>query len=461
MEERNKRLSALRKLDEIMLSSSTDIHDVAQKVTDAIAFILGFEIGVLALIDPKRRVLRRVAMSSTVTGVKARQALPIPYEQLEIPLSEVGNLSVKAIKDNQMKITHDLYDLFAPALDKTISKEIQDTVKVLTSLIYPIRSKGGVIGVMIISIARSEKDLSSYEKESIENLVDVVGIALENALLYQQIKDASQELSAANQKLQELDKLKDDFVSVASHELRTPMTAIKSYLWMALRRSKEPLSENLKRYLTRAFISTERLINLVNDMLNVSRIEGGRIELIPQAFDLLELCREIMEEVRFRAVERGIEISILESKVPEVFADVDKVHQVLLNLVGNSLKFTPPGGNIIVSFFSDGYAVETSVKDSGVGMAREDLGRLFKKFGRLDNSYLAIGQSGGTGLGLYISKNLVELMGGKIKASSEGLNRGSTFTFSLPVVSKEVLAEKEKFHRRPLGEAKGLEPVVI
>lgn len=461
LEERNKRLSALRKLDEIMLSSSTDIRDVAQKVTDAIVFILGFEIGVLALIDRKRGVLKRVAMSSTVTGVKARRSLPIPYEQLEIPLSTLENLSIRAIKENQMKITHDLYDLFAPALDRTISKEIQDTVKVQTSLVYPIRSKGGVIGVMVVSIARSEKDLSSYERESIENLVDVVGIALENALLYQQIKDASHELALVNQKLQELDQLKDDFVSVASHELRTPMTAIKSYLWMALRRSREPLSENLKKYLTRALISTERLINLVNDMLNVSRIESGRIELTPSPFDMVELCREIMEEVRFRAEEQGLTIMMVEAKMPEVFADVDKIHQVLLNLIGNSLKFTPPGGRVTISFFTDGRVVETSVKDNGVGMAKENLSSLFKKFGRLDNSYVAMGQSGGTGLGLYISKSLIELMHGRISAQSEGLNKGSTFTFSLPVATKEVIEQTKNYSFFPKGEAKGLEPVVI
>lgn len=461
LEERNKRLSALRKLDEIMLSSSTDIRDVARKVTDAIAYILGFEIGVLALIDKKRGVLKRVAMSSTVTGVKAKQSLPIPYEQLEIPLTALDNLSIRAIKENQMKITHDLYDLFTPALDRQISKEIQETVQVKTSLIYPIRSKEGVIGVMVVSIARSEKDLSTYERESIENLVDVVGIALENALLYQQIKDASRELSLANQKLQELDKLKDEFVSVASHELRTPMTAIKSYLWMALRRSREPLSENLKRYLTRALVSTERLINLVNDMLNVSRIESGRIEITPSPFEMVELVQEISEEVQFRAVERGIEIVVLEAKMPEVFADVDKVHQVLLNLIGNSLKFTPPGGRVTISFFTDGRVVETSVKDTGVGIAKEDLGRLFQKFGRLDNSYVAMGQSGGTGLGLYISKSLIELMHGRVWASSEGLHRGTVFTFSLPVASREVLKEAAKYRRPSLGEAKGLEPVAI
>lgn len=453
MEERNTRLSALRKLDEIMMSSSSDIREVAQKVTDAMAFVLGFEIGVLALIDKEKGVLKRVGMSSTVTGVKARQSLPIPYEQMEIPLNSKENLSIRAIKDNQVKITHDLYDLFVPVLDRQISKEIQDTVKVSTSLIYPIRAKQGVIGVMIVSIARSEKNLSAYEQESIENLVDVVGIALDNAMLYQQIKDDSMKLALANQKLQELDMLKDDFVSIASHELRTPMTAIRAYSWMALNKPDIVLSEKMKKYLSRTLTSTERLINLVNDMLNVSRIESGRIEIKPEAFNIVSRVKEVMEEVNPKAVERGLKLLCLESKIPEVFADPEKVHQVLLNLVGNALKFTPQGGEVSISFFTDGKVIETTVKDTGPGLTKEDLSRLFQKFGRLDNSYVAMGTSGGTGLGLFISKKLVELLHGKIWASSPGLGKGASFTFSLPI---------EKYLVQPVkGETKSLEPVVI
>ena len=152
---------------------------------------------------------------------------------------------------------------------------------------------------------------------------------------------------------------------------------------------------------------------------------------------------------------------ILEKKIPKAFADPDKLRQVLLNLVGNSLKFTPIDGKITFDFFTDGKVVEVSVKDSGVGISKEDQSKLFHKFSRLDSSYTAISTSGGTGLGLFISKSLIELMHGKIWASSEGIGKGTTMTISLPVASPDIIAHPENYIVKAKGEVKGLEPVAI
>lgn len=461
LEERNRRLTALRKVDQIMMSSITNVGDVAQKITDAISFELGFEVGVIALIDEENRVLKRVAMSETPTGIKAKQVLPIPYEKLNIPLDYDQNLSIKVIKTGKMQITHNLYDIFMPIFDQWLSTKIQQTVGVKTSMIYPLRARGKIIGVMIVSIGRFEDQLSTYEKESIENLVDFVAVALDNAILYQNLIETSKKLEQANVKLQDLDNLKDDFVSITSHELRTPMTAIRSYVWMALHRSDIPLSQKLARYLYRTLISTERLINLVNDLLNISRIEAGRIEINPEVVDIVIIIQDVLEEIRPKIEEKGIKIIISPGQVPKVLADSSKIRQVLLNLIGNALKFTPSEGSITFGFLADGLMLDITVKDTGPGISRDDLGRLFQKFGRLDNSYVAMGTSGGTGLGLYISKKLVELMKGRIWVSSEGLGKGATFTFSLPIANQEILAQKEKFRVRPVGEIKELEPVVI
>lgn len=461
LEERNKHLASLRKLDETMIFSSRDLATIAQEVTDAIASVLKFEIGVLALIDEQKGVLRRVAMSNTMTGIQAKQTLPFPYEKLEIPLNYEQNLAIKVLKINKLQITHDLYDVFMPVLNKDMSHKIQETVGVKTSLIYPVRVGGRPIGTMIISIGRLENQLSIYELESIEDLVGVVGTSLENAMLYEDLKKTSLQLKQVNAKLKELDLLKDDFVSIASHELRTPMTAIKSYAWMALNRPDITLTDKMKNYLEKTLISTERLINLVNDMLNVSRIEAGSIEIRPKSFDIRVLSEEVMVEVGPKALEKSLHLEVEKGNPLNIFADPDKVHQVLLNLVGNSLKFTPAEGKIDISFFPDGKMVDISVKDNGVGISPDDQSRLFKKFERLDNSYVSSATSGGTGLGLFISKSLVELMGGKIWVSSEGTGKGTTFTFSLPLSTPEVLAQAEKYTRKPAGEAKILEPVVI
>lgn len=244
----------------------------------------------------------------------------------------------------------------------------------------------------------------------------------------------NQQLQAANQKLQELDKVKDEFVSLTSHELRTPMTAIRSYAWMALHRSDMPLSKTMEKYLIRILMSTERMINLVNDMLDISRIESGRVEINLEPVDMISLCRDIIDEVYYsKSTAKEIQMVLLEQKLPKVSADPEKLRQVLINIVGNAVKFSPHGGKVTIGFFTDGKTIETSIKDSGPGISREDLGRLFQKFGRLDNTFTDTATVPGSGLGLFISKSLVELMKGRIWAESEGVGKGAIFTISLPV----------------------------
>lgn len=328
-------------------------------------------------------------------------------------------------------------------------------------------------GLLVLGEKKSGDIYSTQDIEVLGIFGPEISVAVQNAKAYEEIRRfnitlkeevdrATKDLQVANIKLKELDQLKDDFVSVASHELRTPMTAIRSYVWMALNRPDIKLSEKMHRYLDRTLISTERLINLVNDMLNVSRIESGRVEITPKVLDIAALVSGIVEDILPKAEEKMIRVDILKTPVPQVFADGEKVQQILLNLLGNALKFTPIEGTITISFLGDGNGVDISVKDSGVGITKEDLSRLFKKFGRLDNSYVAAATSGGTGLGLYISKSLVELMGGKIWVSSEGVGKGTTFTFSLPAATKEVISQAQQYTKVAVGgEAKALEPVAI
>src|SRR3989344_1949535 len=455
---KNKRLATLRKLDEIMMSVSISVSEVAQRVVDTIAFELGFSFGVIAIVEPERGTLKRVAVSRTEAGLKGVSMFPVNFHELRIPLTATQNLGVKALKENKLQITNSLYDMLVPAVSKDFSDKLQVFTGIKTTYVFPIISQGKQLGIMIVSF---NKDTTKIKRDEIEIVQELLGVVINNALLYQSLHETTRKLAQANIKLEQLDKLKDDFVSVASHELRTPMTAIRSYSWMALNKPDIKLSEKMKKYLSRVLISTERLINLVNDMLNVSRIEAGRIEIRQQIFDIGVLVDDVMAEVTPKANEKMVQLEVGKVQLPKIFADPDKVHQVLLNLIGNSLKFTPTDGLIKVNFFSDGKVIEIKVSDNGVGISKEDLSRLFQKFGRLDNSYVAAATSGGTGLGLYISKSLVELMHGTIKASSEGVEIGATFTFSLPIATPEIVAQSEKYTKRPVGEAKVLEPVAI
>ena len=330
-----------------------------------------------------------------------------------------------------------------------------------TLVLSPIMRSNNLIGVLTLGTLRDITEIKDEEKELTMVITNLVNFSFKIQDTENNLSQVTEEVYKMNSKLHELDKLKDDFVSIASHELRTPMTAIRSYAWMALNRSDVQLSEKMKKYLQRTLVSTERLINLVNDMLNVSRIESGRLEIAPVVMDVQNLMGEVLIEIDAKAKEKNLRVINSNMQMPKVFADPNKVHQILLNLLGNALKFTKESGKIEISYYNDGYSVEVSVKDDGVGISAEDLARLFKKFSRLDNSYIAASSAGGTGLGLYICKSLVEMMKGKIWAKSEGLNKGTTFVFSLPIATPQVLKEAEKYHYKPEGEARLLEPVAI
>lgn len=464
---RNKTLLSSKRIYQIILEN-LDFDTVVQKIADTIPNELQFGTGVVAILDEDKSVIKRVGASRTKEAQQAIQALSVPFDKIEISINDPYNLMAKALRENKPQITSNVYDVLGPVLSREEAQKIQQIMGTKTTLVYPIYLKDKPIGVFLASTRKTQNELSQDELYIIDDFVNLVGLILQNSKLYTSLKETKEnlsrvniEVSQMNKKLQELDKLKDDFVSIASHELRTPMTAIRSYAWMALHRSDVPLSQKLKKYLERTLISTERLINLVNDMLNISRIESGRLNIIPTAFDVKTLVYDVIGEVSEKAKEKNILVRSKDINLPHIFADPDKVHQVLLNLVGNALKFTPVNGVIEISYFSDGHMVNIMIKDSGVGISRDDMARLFTKFGRLDNSYVAAATSGGTGLGLYICKNLVEMMKGKIWAYSEGLSKGTAFTFSLPVATAEVVSNATKFTKTVTGEAKMLEPVAI
>lgn len=459
-------LQALWRLIRLMLSN-LEFEDVSEKVVNSILdelgyLKLGYRIIVLALINKTTGHLERIAISQTAEAKKALALTPVPFKDIRIPLSDTENLSIRALENRTIYRTRNWYDILRPVYTPEQATIIQQAVGIKASMVFPLMFGPEPTGILIFSMNKDYEQVTEEENDLLNGFVDLVGLTVQNSILYTSLRTTTSQLREANEKLKELDQLKDDFVSIASHELRTPMTAIRSYSWMALNKSDVPLSEKLKKYLARTLTSTERLINLVNDMLNISRIESGRIEIMPQSFDIGVLIGDVIAEVDAKAKEKNLSIHILHTEVPKVFADPDKIHQILLNLIGNSLKFTPNGGEITISLFSDGKSVEVSIKDSGMGIALEDMSRLFKKFGRLDNSYVAAATSGGTGLGLYICKSLIELMKGKIWAKSDGAGKGATFIFSLPAATEDVIKQSEHFTLRPAsGEAKALEPVAI
>jgi PAS domain S-box-containing protein len=270
------------------------------------------------------------------------------------------------------------------------------------------------------------------------------GTAIVVALSVSPIEDASGRVTAFlhvakditekkryEERLKELDTMKSDFVSSVSHELRTPLTAIKGSVDNMLDGLTGALNEKQTRYLVRIKSNADRLSRLINDLLDLSRIEAGKIELKPLRVDLGRLASDIAETMRPIAAEKLIDLDIA-SVAPGMtaWADRDKITQVLMNLIGNALKFTPPNGKVSVAVERDGdNCVRVSVSDTGPGIARGEAAKIFDKFYQIANADKQ--KTRGTGLGLSISKSLVEMHGGKIWMDSE-IGKGSTFCFTLP-----------------------------
>ncbi|GAB4423037.1 MAG: hypothetical protein Kow002_12550 [Anaerolineales bacterium] len=233
----------------------------------------------------------------------------------------------------------------------------------------------------------------------------------------------------------EVDRLKSEFVATVSHELRTPMTSIRGYVDVLLMGAAGALNENQEHFLKIVKNNTERLNILVNDLLDVSRIESGRITLSPQSLDLRSLTEDVLADILRRSQEENKPIAFsLEApkKLPRVYGDVERIRQVIGNLVENAYRYTPENGQVTVHLHAvNGSEVQVDVQDTGVGVDPQDQERIFDRFYRGEDPLVLA--TPGTGLGLSIVKQLVEMHQGKIWMESEGEGKGSTFSFTLPV----------------------------
>lgn len=246
------------------------------------------------------------------------------------------------------------------------------------------------------------------------------------------IEDLAKNLQTANGRLKELDQQKSEFVSLASHQLRGPLTAIKGYVSLLLEGDYGEISKDVKGALEKVEISTRGLALLVGDYLDVSRIELGRMKYSISTFSLNDLLSETIQETTPTIDKAGLKLNIDIDRLPaNVSADKNKIKQVLLNIIDNSIKYTPEGSLFISLKRNDGYVV-VSVKDTGVGISSSVIPTLFEKFSRAPNASKT--NIIGTGLGLYVAEKILTQSGGTIWAESEGEGKGSTFSIRLNLV---------------------------
>ncbi|MBU0999824.1 PAS domain S-box protein [Patescibacteria group bacterium] len=235
-------------------------------------------------------------------------------------------------------------------------------------------------------------------------------------------------------KEEELEQMKLDFVSMASHELKTPLTSIVGYLSVFLDENKDKIPAESLELLNKTFIAAKQLQVLIQNLLNVNKIEKEQLSVSPQPTDYLPILTKAVEDLRSQATQKNIVLSVVSptETLPKVIADPIRINEVITNLISNAINYTNPNGKIAVSVKVSPNNITTTVSDTGIGIPNEAIPRLFSKFFRVPNASQQANK--GTGLGLYISKSIVEKLHGKIWVESEP-GKGSKFSFTLPIIT--------------------------
>jgi signal transduction histidine kinase/CheY-like chemotaxis protein/HAMP domain-containing protein len=301
-------------------------------------------------------------------------------------------------------------------------------IRVNTLLGLPLMFREHRLGVVVLALTQPPAD----DKMSLVGAVqDALGNALNNARGYTTVQQQAVRLRHANQELVEADRLRSEFVANMSHELRTPLNSIIGFSTVLLGNRHGVLQERELGYAEKINRNGKHLLSLINDILDLSKIEAGRMDLEFRSTDLDGVCREIIDMLRPQAMSRQIELQLeIGDNLPAISTDSGKVRQVLVNLVGNAIKFTEQG-SVGLKVACDGdKAVSMDVSDTGIGIPADKLETIFEPFRQADSGTTR--RFGGTGLGLTISRSIVDLLGGRISVTSEE-GKGTTFRVVLPL----------------------------
>jgi len=382
-----------------------------------------------------KRVLQELVQSAVKLGRADAGALYLldagGHYQLHTSFSENARL-VRFIDKHGTRIDADSGTATGRALMSRQPVQIEDVTTepgyrwpelgVRTALAVPMIREGTPIGA-VVALRMLRNPFTPKQIAFITTFADQASIAVENVRLFNEIQDKSRELELAN-------RHKSEFLANVSHELRTPLNAIIGFSEVLRERMFGEINEKQAEYLEDIHSSGKHLLALINDILNLSKIEAGRMDLELSSFDLREALQSAVSLVRERATRQGIALTLhVDADVGEWVGDERKLKQIMLNLLSNAVKFTPDGGTVGVDVRESEGAAQIRISDTGVGIAQDHLHLIFEEFRQVGTDHVR--KSEGTGLGLALTRRFVELHGGTITVESE-LGKGSTFTVLLP-----------------------------
>jgi len=402
----------------------------------------------LSVTTDLRGLLERVAYEISHT-LKAEQAFFFIYTNAD------GNY-ISAGTDNHNHLPkHDaiLVEQKSQGKDNIISESSLDEkdpirrmmISHRIELILPLMQDDAVIGYLCLGYHLTS-GYTNRDIRALNTLSDELIIAIQNALavheirelnesLQQKIANATKELRSSNAILRQLDKIKDEFISMASHQLRTPLTSVKGYLSMVIEGDAGKITPSQKQLLDQAFMSSENMVHLINDFLNVSRIQTGKFIIDKSPVDLSELVEQEINSLVPNAKVRNMKLVYKKpKKFPIIDIDEGKMRQVVMNFADNAIYYSHDNSSIIISLGIEGSEIVFTVKDTGIGVPKSEKDKLFAKFYRAANA--KIQRPDGTGVGIYLAKKVIDAHGGQIIFESvEG--KGSTFGFRLPILYKK------------------------
>ena len=434
--ERNKTLALLRKIDEIVLSSDTELSAVSELIADTVVSETSF-IMFTALLVIEGQQAKLVPYAASYMSSGASKHLK-DQEKIfsKLPIHAQASILREVISEQKHIVTDTLSSILSSSFPAETAQQIQGAMAIKSFYIYPLVSRSKVIGVMILGVRVEKADMTAYQNNLLERLAGVAAIAVDNSMLFSKTQVVTARLKEANRHLKDLDKAKDEFISMASHQLRTPLTTIKGYLSMMLEGDAGKITPTQKQFVGYAFEGADRMVNLIADLLNVSRLSAGRFMIEAKPSDLGKIVEDEVRQLQSHASAKNLELTYHPPKhaLPMIPLDDNKTRQVIMNFIDNAIYYTK-AGSISVAVTKVDTAIRVTVQDTGIGVPLDARRKLFSKFYRADNAQTV--RPDGTGLGLYLAKRVIEDQGGTIIFESvEG--KGSTFGFELPLSAPVV-----------------------
>ncbi|HVW66635.1 MAG TPA: HAMP domain-containing sensor histidine kinase [Candidatus Peribacteraceae bacterium] len=426
LSDRNKTLSLLSKIYEIGILAIKP-EELASRISREVQLNLNFEIVSIYKFEEASDSLIPLSFS-----ISNRVSQSLKNHELLIAKTIISTISKEpalneVVHLKKQNISIGVKNIWGVLLDsKKIEKFSKDS-NIKNTFLYPLVVENRTLGMILISLNRNYKSLSSFEKESIKNIMNVTALALEKSYLYV-------ELENANDQLREQDRQKDELLSMVSHQLATPVSAVRWNLEMMLDGDTGKLNKEQEDSLKSLQSISADLSDLVSMILDVSRIQLGRIKMDPQELDLDQFFKEILNVIIPKAKEKNVNFNIsLPKQLPKAMLDKRYTRMTIENLLSNAVKYTSKEGDVDFTVTIQNDSMHCEVKDTGVGIPKADQDKIFGKQFRASNVRNAVD---GNGFGLYIAKSAVESQGGKIWFDSKE-GKGTTFFVTLPLGTRK------------------------